>query len=828
LVRSGTAADVVIVGGGIAGTALAYHLAALDAGRVLVVEQNELAAGTTWHAAGAVGRMRVSPALARLNQRSAAMYARMERETGLPTGWIEAGSYTIARTDERMTQLRRAGGMASSFGVEVAELDRSALARHWPFAQFDDVEGGIWLPGDGVVDPVLLVRAIAEGARRRGAEIREGVRVTGLGLGSRGHGSRPRGDRGRPRITAVETDAGPIEARRVVLCTGMWTPQIARAAGLAVPVQPVEHHYVMSNPVDGAVDHMPVVRDPDGCIYFRARDGSLMLGAFQATSKPWDVSRVPDDFAFQLLEPDWEHFAPPLQEGLARLPGLRELGIERFVNGPESFAPDGNPIIGELPGVDGLFVCTAFNSSGLAYGGGVGEALAEWLVGGEPPFDLWALDVRRFSPDQARPEFLRTRGVEVLGAHMRIAYPNVEWEQGRGMRRSPLHDRLVQANACHGEKFGVERPNWFAHDGRPARMSYSFERPDWFDDVRTEHLATRARAGVFDLSSFGKLEVEGADALPLLQYACANDVDVPPGKVVYTAMLTDRGTFASDLTVLRLAPERFLVVTGTAQRVADREWLHARSPEGAHVRIADVSEEWAVLGLMGPRSRDILGELCHGDLSDAAFPFSTAQKLDIAGIPCRALRITYVGELGWELQVPRGRAVELYEALRASAGADALADAGYYAINSLRLEKGYRQWGADITLNDTPLEAGLSFAVAWDKEVPFHGRDALLAQRDNGPWRRLVSVLLHDPEPMLWGGERLFVDDECVGYTTSGAYGHSLGAAVGLGYLEAGTEPITEDALERTPFEVDIAGARVPARAALRPLFDPDRARIFT
>jgi sarcosine dehydrogenase len=821
LARTGTAAaDVVIVGGGIAGTTLAYHLAALGAGRVLALEQNELAAGTTWHAAGAVGRMRVSPGLARLNHRSAAMYARMERETGMPTGWIEAGSYTIARTEERMTQLRRAGGMASRFGVDVEELDRSALARDWPFARFDDVVGGVWLPGDGVVDPVLLVRAIAEGARLHGAEIHEGVHVTGLAF-------EPGGNSGRPRVTGVETPSGPIEASRVVLCTGMWTPQIARAAGLAVPVQPVEHHYVMSNPVDGARDDMPVVRDPDGCIYFRGRDGALMLGAFQATSKPWDVDRVPDDFAFQLLEPDWAHFAPPLDEGLARLPGLRELGIARFVNGPESFTPDGNPIIGELPGVDGLFVCTGFNSSGLAYGGGVGEALAEWIVAGEPPFDLWALDVRRFSADHTRPEFLRTRGVEVLGTHMRMAYPNVEWEQGRGLRRSPLHDRLVQANACHGEKFGVERPNWFARDGTPARVSYSFERPGWFEDVRAEHVATRERASVFDMSSFGKLEVVGADALTLLQTACANDVDVPPGTIVYTAMLTKRGTFASDLTVLRLADERFLVVTGTAQRVADREWLHERTPDGADVRIVDVTEDWAVLGLMGPHSRDILGELCHSDLSDAAFPFSTAQDVEIAGIGCRALRITYVGELGWELQVPRYRAVALYDALRRSAGPDALANAGYYSINSLRLEKGYRQWGADITANDTPLEAGLSFAVAWDKEPRFHGRDALFEQRDRGLSRRLVSLLLDDPEPMLWGGERVFVDDDCVGYTTSGAYGYSLGAAVGLGYVEPDTEPITEDTLAGMRFEVDIAGARLPARASLRPLFDPDRARIL-
>jgi 4-methylaminobutanoate oxidase (formaldehyde-forming) len=803
---------VVVVGGGIAGCAVAYHLSALGAGRVVVLEQNRLAAGTTWHAAGAVGRMRTTATLARLNDRSAAMYARMEEETGLPTGWVETGSLTVARSAERMTQLRRAGAMASYYGVAVEEVGVDAIKEHWPLAETADLVGGVWLPNDGSVNPQLLVEAIAAGARQLGAEFHEGVRVTGF-------------VRDRARVTAVETDRGRIDTERVVLCTGIWTPQLARTAGPRVPVQPVEHHYVLSAAVDPGLDNLPVVRDPDGCIYFRGRDSRIMLGAFQPVSKPWMVDRVPDDFAFELLEPDLDHLAPRLEEGLARLPQLRRLGIEQFVNGPEGFTPDGNALIGELPGTRGVYVCAGFNSSGLAYGGGVGEALAEWILAGEPPFDLWPLDVRRFSEEHSSTSFLRARGVEVLGTHMRMAYPNIEWERGRQLRRSPLYERLARRNACFGEKYGFERVNWFGRNGHAPRMSYSFGKPDWLESSREEHFAARERAALFDQSSFAKYTVEGRDALALLQRACGNDVDVEVGRVVYTAMLSAKGTFASDLTVLRRGDDRFLVVTGTAQRLADIEWLRARSRTGEQVEIADVSEDWAVLGLMGPLAREILGGLCSVDLSDEAFPFGTFQELMVAGVPCRALRITYVGEHGWEIQVPWARAPEDYDALRTSADPDVLADAGYYAINSLRLEKGYRQWGADIGFSDTPLEAGLSFAVAWDKPVPFHGRDALLRLREAGPPpKRLVSIVLVDPEAMLWGSEPMLIDGEMMGYTTSGAYGHSIGAAVGLGYIRRpGNEAITDEMLAAASLEVDIGDRLVPGRASLRAPLDPRR-----
>jgi sarcosine dehydrogenase len=808
-----TRAEIVVVGGGIAGCSLAYHLAALGRRDIVVLEQNTLGAGTTWHAAGAVGRMRVSAGLARLNDRSAAMYAGMAEESGLPTGWVENGSLTIAREADRMVQLRRAGAMASHFGVEVHEIGPEEIAEKWPLADLRDILGGVWLPHDGVVEPLALTLAIAEAARRRGVAVHENVRVEEVLVAS-------------GRATGVVTAAGTIEAETVVLCAGMWTPQLAALSGVTIPVQPVEHHYVLSNELGSHVDALPVVRDPDGCIYFRGRDGRLLLGAFQAVSKPWDVERVPGDFAFQLLDEDWEHFAPPLTEGLRRLPALEEIGIASFVNGPEGFTPDGNPLVGPVPHVEGLYVSAGFNSSGLAFSGGVGEALAEWIDAGEPPFDLWALDVRRFAPEHADRGFLRARGVEVLGTHMRMAYPGIEWAEGRGLRRSALHERLSREGAWFGEKLGVERPNWFSRNG-PPDVSYSFGRQIWFAESAAEHLATRETAGLFDVSSFAKYRVRGRGALMLLQRACAGDVDVEPGRVVYTAMLSARGTFASDLTVIRRGDDDFRVITGTGQRVADLAWLR-RFDAGEPVELSDVTEDTSVLALMGPASRDILAAACDADLSLEGFPFSTSQELEIAGVPCRAVRITYVGELGWELHVPRVLTAALYDGLHAAGRGYGLVNGGYYAINSLRLEKGYRQWGADITFNDTPLEAGLGFAVAWDKAIPFHGREALARRREAGPpRRRLVSIALDDPEPVLWGGERFFRDGECVGYTTSGAYGHTVGAAVALGYLSLGGEPVTPDAVAAGRYTVNVAGADVPAHVSLRSLFDPDRRRVL-
>ncbi len=809
-------AGVVIIGGGIAGCALAYHLADLGARDVVLLEQNQLGAGTTWHAAGAVGRMRTSASLARLNDRSAALYARVAAESGLPTGWHQAGGLTVARCEDRMIQLRRAGTLATRFGVNVHEVGPDEIKSRWPLALFDDVIGGVWLPEDGSVEPLLLTRAVASEARKHGVNIFESVRVTELVI-----------DRGR--VIAVRTERGLIRCEAAVICAGMWAHQLTEGLGIQVPLQPVEHHYVLSKPLGQDLDGLPVVRDPDGSIYFRGRGEAIMLGAFQQKSKPWLVERIPDDFAFRLLDPDWEHFSAPLEEGLRRFPNLQSIGIAKFVNGPESFTPDGNPLVGEVPGVRRLYVSAGFNSSGLAYGGGVGEMLAQWIIGDQAPCDLWPIDIRRFRPEQSTRSFLLDRGVEVLGTHLRMAYPNVEFSRGRNLIQSPLFDRLAGAGAWFGEKQGVERPAWFATDGQAPVTEYSFGRQNWFPFSRAEHLATRNDVAIFDQSGFGKFLIEGRDALALLQRCCANDLDVEVGGVVYTAMLTDRGTFASDLTVIRTGSSQFLAVTGTAQVVADRDWLGRQAAEGEEVGIKDLSLALATLGLMGPKSRPLLASLTGADLSNDAFPFGTSREIDLAGIRCRAVRITYVGELGWEVYVDAAEATKLYDALWTAGRAHGLANAGHYAINSLRLEKGYRAFGADITMDDTPLEAGLGFAVAWNKSVPFKGREALTERRAKGiPDKRMVSLVLEDPEPYLWGGELIFRNGECVGHTTSGAYGHTLGSAVALGYLRAPGTPIDTAFISGTRFDVEVDGVRFPARASLSAPYDPQRSRILS
>jgi 4-methylaminobutanoate oxidase (formaldehyde-forming) len=807
-------ARVVVVGGGIAGCSVAYHLAALGWTDVLLLEQNELGAGTTHHAAGAVGRLRVTGSLARMNDRSASLYQRLEAETGVPTGYKQVGGLALAQREERMAQLRRTGSMATHFGVEVHIISPAEVAELWPLARLDDIIGAAWLPHDGRAEPTQLPRAIGEGARRHGATIREGVRVLEV-LHRDG------------RATGVRTDRGDVTAEKVVLACGMWTRQLALGCGVSVPLHPVEHHYLLSNSTGQDLDRAPVTRDLDGTIYFRGEADTILIGAFQPESKPWLVDRVPDDFAFSLLEPDWEHFEEPLAEGYARLPILREIGFARFVNGPESFTPDGNLIMGETPELADLYVLAGFNSSGLAFGGGAGEALAEWIVAGAQPFDLWPVDIRRFGPWQNNRAFLRARTVETLGMHFRLAAPNLEFEHGRDLRRSPLHDRLATQGAWFGQKMGAERPYWFAGPGQRPAVEYGFGRQNWFENHRREHLAAREAVAVFDQSSFGKLTIAGRDALAVLQRLCGNDVDVEVGRVVYTGMFNERGTFESDLTVIRTAPAEFLAVTGTAQIIRDAAWIRRQIWPGEDVSVVDTTAAHAVLGVMGPNARDLLQPLTDADLSHDAFPFGTSRTIGIGHATCRALRLTYVGELGWELHVPADQAVLLYDTIWHAGPPHGLANGGHYAINSLRLEKGYRAWGADITTDDSPLEAGLSFAVAWDKPAGFLGRETLAAARAEGvPRKRLVSIVLDDDGPVLWGGERFFRDGETAGFTTSGAYGHSVGASVGLGYVNAAT-PVTAEYLAAGRFEVDVAGERVPAHVALSAPYDPARERIL-
>ncbi|MCI0745794.1 MAG: FAD-dependent oxidoreductase [Verrucomicrobia subdivision 3 bacterium] len=804
---------VLVVGGGVIGTSVAYHLTRLGWKDVVLVEQNALAGGTTWHAAGLIGRLRTTNSMTKINKYSAELYSSLEKETGHSVGWKQVGSLIVGRSRERMQQLARSAAMAEWFGVEVQIISAKAALEKWPLLRIDDVLGAAWLPHDGKLIPKELTLALAKGAQSRGARIVEGVRVLDI-------------EHRNGRVTGVVTNSGSVAAEYVVLCGGMWTRELGLRCGVTIPLYPVEHHYVVTEPIPGAFDELPVGRDPDLCIYFRGEGDAVVLGAFQAESRAWMVDRVPDNFSFHLLPPDWEKFAEPLRHGKHRIPSLETCQFAKFVNGPESFTPDNNFILGEAPELKNLFVAAGFNSVGIASAGGAGKYLAEWMIEGQPTLDLWSVDIRRFGPWANNRAFLRERVTEVLGLHYQMAWPNREFTTGRGLRRSPLHERLAAQGACFGAKNGWERPNWFARGGVKPFMEYSFGKQNWIDCHAAEHRACRERVAVFDQTGFSKYVVRGKHAVNLLQRLCGNDVDVPVGRVVYTGMFNERGGFESDLTVVCTGREEFYLISGTAQTVRDLDWIRRHISPEEDAEVVDVTSAWSVLGVMGPQARALLGRLTDADLSNAAFPFATWREISIDTATVRALRITYVGELGWELHVPVEQSVLVYDALMKTGHEFGITNAGHYTINSLRLEKGYRAWGADLSPDDTPLEAGLAFAIAWDKPVPFIGRDSLLKQRETGLKRQLVIFTLEDPEPTLWGSEPIYRDGKAVGYTTSGSYAHTLGAAIGMGYVNH-TETVNAAFLKSGRYEIAINGRRYAATPHLRAPYDPERKRIL-
>jgi len=806
-------ARAVIVGGGIVGCSVAYHLASLGWGEIVLLEQAKLSGGTTWHAAGLVGRLRTSNSMTQINKYSAELYARLEAETGVPVEWRQCGSFMVAQTAERMLQLRRTAAMARLFDVHIEVIGPDEIRQLWPLLRTDDLLGGIWSPGDGRVHPGQTALALAQGARNRGVTLLEGVEVLNL-LQKDG------------RATGVETTLGTLKSEVVVLCGGMWTRNLALRAGIQIPLYPVEHHYIVSEPIAGAHPDLPVGRDPDDTLYFRPEDNAIVLGAFQAHSKPWLVDQIPNNFSFQLFEADWPKFAEPFKAGKHRIPALANANFVKFVNGPESFTPDNNFIIGETPTVHGCFVAAGFNSAGIACAGGAGKVLAEWIVGGAAPMDLWSVDIRRFTAQQNNRTFLRARVAEVLGLHYQMAWPNREMETARNIRKTPLYDRLAAAGACFGQKNGWERPNWFARPGAVAETAYSFERQNWFDAVAAECKAARENVALFDQSTFAKFILKGHAAVDILQQLCANDVDVTPGKVVYTALLNERGTFESDLTVVRLAADEFYIITATGQATRDFDWISRHLPAHAHAELIDVTAAYGVIGVMGPNARHLLAQVTDADLTNAAFPFGTAQTIGVGMANVRAVRITYVGELGWELHVPVESMLHVYDTLWAAGQTWGVVNAGAYAINALRLEKGYLAWGADLSPDETPLEAGLGFAVAWDKPVEFLGRSALLRQKAGPLKKRLAIFVLQDPAATLWGNEPIWRNGETVGYTTSGAYAYTLGGAIGVGYVK-NPDGVDQDFIRSGKYEIETNGRRVPAMAYLRSPIDPKRTKIL-
>jgi glycine cleavage system T protein len=803
-------ARVVVIGGGIVGCSVAYHLTKLGWRDVVLVERRDLSCGTTWHAAGLVGQLRSSHNLTRLASYGAVLYEQLEAETGQATGFRRSGSISVARTSERMTELKRGASMAKCFGVDVEVISPAEAGRLWPLMRTDDLAGAVWLPRDGRTNPIDTTLALAKGARLGGAIIVENVRVTAV-------------HRARGGAVGVGTDAGDIACDVVVNCAGMWGREVGGMAGVNVPLHASEHFYIVTEPMAGVTRDLPVLRDTDGYIYVREEVGGLLMGGFEPVAKPWGMSGFPPDFAFSLLPEDWDHFRVLMEQACVRIPALESAPVRRHVNGPESFTPDNRYMLGEAPELRNFFVAAGFNSVGIASAAGAGKALAEWIVGGEPSMDLWDVDIRRFMPFQGNASYLRERTVEVVGLLYAMHWPFRQPETARGVRRSAVHDRLAARGAVFGVAAGWERANWFATPGVEPRYEYTYGRQNWFPCAATEHRAVREAVGLFDQSSLAKLLLQGPDVVSVLQRLCANDVDVPPGRIVYTQTLNARGGIECDLTVSRLADDVYMVVTIAAAATHDADWIR-RGIGDARVVMTDVASAFTVLGVMGPRSRDVLSRLTPADLSNTAFPFGTTREIEVGHASVRATRITYVGELGWELYVPTEFGTHVYERIVEAGEALGLRHAGYHAMDSLRMEKGYRSWGHDIASEDTPLEAGLGFAVSFKKDG-FVGRDALLRQREAPLRRRLLTFVLDDPGPLLLGDEPIYRDGVLVGRITSGAYGHTLGRSVGLGYA---THPDGVDARFVTSgrWELEIAMDRFAARAHLDPVYDPTSTRV--
>jgi 4-methylaminobutanoate oxidase (formaldehyde-forming) len=806
-----SSARVVIIGGGIVGCSVAYHLGKMGWTDVILLERNRLTSGSTWHAAGLVGQLRSSASITQLLGESVDLYKRLEAETGLATGWKMNGGLRLACNQDRWTEVKRQATTAKSFGLDMQLLTPKEAQELWPLMEIGDVVGAAYLPTDGQANPSDIAQALARGARMGGVTIAEQVAVTGIEVVD-------------GAVAAVVTDQGRIACEKLVICAGLWSRQVGKLAGVNIPLVPVQHQYIVTEPIPGVPRNLPTLRDPDRLTYYKEEVGGLVAGGYEPNPIAWAERGIPDGFHFSLLEENWDHFEPIMQLMLGRVPALETAGIKQLINGPESFTPDGNFILGPAPEVKGIYVGAGFNAFGIASGGGAGMALAEWVATGAPPFDLWPVDIRRFGSNHQDEGWVRTRTLEAYGRHYTMAWPSEEFDSGRPLRRSPLYERLKAAGAVFGEKLGWERANWFAAPGEETRDRYSFERPNWFEAVGREHKACRERVALFDQTSFAKYLVEGRDAEAALSWLCANDIAKPPGALTYTQLLNARGGIECDLTVARLAGDRFYIVTGTGFATHDAHWIASNIPAGLDARLIDVTSSRAVLSLFGPHARDVLAACTPDDVSNAAFPFATCRTISVAGAPVLALRITYVGELGWELHVPTEYVTTVFEALLAAGAPHGLSLAGYRAIETLRLEKGYRAWGAEIGPDHSPLVAGLSWAVKLKSGVPFLGREALEAQRAK-PLPRLLAGFLVDPAIVLLGRETIFRDGRRAGWLASGGFGPTLGRSIGYGYVR---DPggVDADYVRAGSYELEVAGERVPATVFLAPPYDPKMERV--
>ena len=805
-------ARVVIVGGGVIGCSVAYHLTKLGWKDVVLLERKQLTSGTTWHAAGLIAQLRATANMTKLAKYSQELYGTLEEETGVATGFRRVGSITVALTEERREEIYRQAGMARAFGVEVEEISNERVRELYPHLNLEGVKGAVYLPLDGQGDPANIALALAKGARQRGALIKERVKVTGMARDAR-------------RVTGVDwADAdgntGHITADMVVNCGGMWGHEVGRMAGINVPLQACEHFYIVTESIPG-LTQLPVLRVPDEHAYYKEDAGKFLLGAFEPDSKPWAVDGIPDDFEFDQLPEDFDHFEPILEKAVERMPALAEAGIHTFFNGPESFTPDDAYHLGLAPEMDNVWVAAGFNSIGIQSAGGAGMALAAWMDSGEKPFDLGDVDISRMQPFQGNKRYLEARSKETLGLLYADHFPFRQKATARGVRRTPFHTQLLERGAVMGELSGWERANWFARDGQKAEYEYSWKRQNFFENVRDEHMAVRENLGMYDMSSFGKIRVEGPQAMAFMNYIGGGDYDVPVGKIVYTQFLNCKGGIEADVTVTRIEPECYLVVTPAATRLADQTWMR-RNKGSFNVVITDVTAGEGVLAIMGPRSRELMQLVSPNDFSNRTNPFGTAQEIEIGMGLARAHRVTYVGELGWEIYVSSDMCGHVFETLAEAGAGLGMRLCGMHMMDTCRMEKGFRHFGHDITAEDHVLEAGLGFAVKTDKP-DFIGRDAVLKKRDEGLAQRLVQFKLTDPEPLLYHNEPVLRDGEYVGYLSSGGYGHALGAAIGMGYVPCKGESVAD--LLASSFDIEVMGTKVKAEAQLKPFYDPKSER---
>ena len=805
-----TKARVVIIGGGVIGCSVAYHLTKIGWTDVVLLERKQLTSGTTWHAAGLIAQLRATANMTRLAKYSQELYGALEDETGVATGFRRVGSITVALTEERREELWRSAAMARAFGVEIEEITPGEVKARYPHLETRDVVGGVYLPKDGQGDPANIALALAKGARQRGAVVAERTRVTGIELSGR-------------RATAVTCEGpegpGRIACDHVVNCAGMWGREVGRMAGTRVPLQACEHFYIVTEAIPG-LTQLPVLRVPDECAYYKEDAGKMLLGAFEPVAKPWGP--IPEDFEFDQLPEDFDHFEPILERAVERMPMLGEAGIHTFFNGPESFTPDDAYHLGLCPERDNVWVAAGFNSVGIQSAGGAGMALAQWMEDGQKPFDLGDVDIARMHPAQSNGRYLWERSRETLGLLYADHFPFRQKATARGLRRTPFHGQLAARGAAFGELAGWERANWFNRPGEDLPYSFGWKRQPWFENVAEEHRALRSGVVAYDMSSFGKIRVEGPDACAFLDRVAGADMDVPAGKIVYTQFLNPRGGIEADVTVTRLSETAYLVVTPAATRLADETWLRRHRGED-RVTITDMTAAEGVLAIMGPRARDLMRAVSPDDFSNDANPFGTAQEIEIGMGLARAHRVSYVGELGWEVYVSADMAAHVLDCVLEAGQDHGLRLAGLHMMDCARIEKAFRHFGHDITCEDHVLEAGLGFAVSKTK-TGFIGRDAVEAKRAAGLDRRLVQFRLTDPEPLLYHNEPILRDGEIVGYLSSGAYGHHLGAAIGLGYVPCAGETAAE--VLASSYEIDVAGVRVAAEASLRPLYDPKSERV--